>query len=62
MREKEILGFKREDYFEKNDSICPNCGNSLNIPILAVREGWFKVESWDEYTCSECGLQWRIKN
>lgn len=60
MREKEILGFK---YEEKNtDSICPNCGWELNIPLRVEKDSWFKYETWDEYTCSQCGLQWRIKN
>lgn len=61
MREKEIIGFKTNDD-DNYDSVCPNCGWELNIPLLTVKEGWFKIESWDEYTCSQCGLKWRIKN
>ena len=62
MREKEILGFK---YEEKNtDSVCQNCGYGLTIPLKVEKQTGFlgiKIEYWDEYTCSECGLQWRVK-
>ena len=59
---KEILGFKRE--IKNDDSVCPNCGWELNLPIRVEKDSGFlnyKIEYWDEYTCEKCKMQWRIK-
>lgn len=55
---KEIIGFKKED--TNDDSVCPNCGWHINIPIGVEYTKLFKIERWNEYTCSKCGLQWKV--
>lgn len=56
---KEILGFKKQYY--NNDSVCPNCGYELNIPVREIVPTWFNFQSYDLYTCSRCNLQWRVR-
>lgn len=60
---KEILGFE-PPYVKTNDHICPNCGWDLSIPLKVEDHSGFlglKITYYFQYTCSKCGLKWRIK-
>lgn len=59
---KEILGFKVNRV--NDDNVCPNCGHELNIPVAVCETKGMLGLSYEKYylyTCSKCGLQWRIR-
>lgn len=59
MNTKEILGFETKNY--NNDSVCPNCGYSHILPVQYSDFKLFNPSTYYEYSCSKCGLKWRVK-
>ena len=55
---KEIIGFKNKSV--NDDSVCPNCGWELNIPVREIETTWLSYRVCDNYTCSRCNLQWKV--
>lgn len=40
-----------------SENICPEC-NQPNFGVRVVKEGFFKHETTNEYSCFNCGCEW----